>query len=138
MPMIALAVMGALAIDGPDLSTIDTAVAKCDTKIMTKTFTDEPPRRRAFVIAAFAEQQEIVKARRALAEKRMALTQQGQTVQVTADQREGIEREGQALAERQRELDDVRMLNGLREDALDLMRKQYITTCSGGRVRVSE
>lgn len=138
MPMITFALMGALAIEGPDLSTIDGAVAKCDSKIMTKTFADEPPRRRAFVIAAFAEQQEIVKARRALAERRTALTQPGQTVQVTSEQKDAVERESHALAERQRELDDVRMLNGLREDALDLMRKQYVATCTGGRVRVSD
>ena len=135
MSVVLILVAAALAADGPDLANIDVAVAKCDARTMTRTFSDEPQRRRAFTIAAFNEQQAIIVARQALATRRLAMLPPGATIQPTPDERSAVERETQALTERQKELDDSRMLSGLRDDALDMMRRQYLVSCASGRDR---
>lgn len=136
----------AISADGPDLGAIDQAVSKCDAQVMTRTFADEPKRRRAFAIAAFNEEQAIVEAREALAAERLAALQPptpsdppaaapasvpAQTP-APADPA-ALDLQTKALALRQQKLDDARMLNGLRENALDLMRQQYVLKCSTGR-----
>jgi hypothetical protein len=132
--MIAAALFfAAVSADGPDLAAIDKAVAKCDAKAMSATFSAEPQRRRAFAIAAYEEQEAIVAARRALAAKRL------QPVLVAAPavgglmpaDSEALDREGQLIVERQQELDDTRMLAAMRDQLLDMMRQQYLTRCSG-------
>ena len=137
MSLFFLLLSSAVSIDGPDLAAIDRAVAKCDAKVMTATFADEPQRRRAFAIAAFSEQQDIVSARRALIARRMppapAITPLPVSVPVTADDHAELDRQAQLLAQRQQELDDARMLSAMRDQVLDLMRQQYVSKCSSGR-----
>jgi hypothetical protein len=128
-----LLLASALGADGPDLAAIDKAVARCDAKAMSATFSAEPQRRRAFAIAAYEEQEAIVAARRALAAKRL------QPLLVAAPAAGGLmppdpaalDRDGQLLAERQHELDDTRMLAAMRDQLLDMMRQQYLTRCTG-------
>ena len=140
MSLFLLLAAAAVNAEGPDLTTIDRAVAKCDAKVMTATFADEPQRRRAFAIAAFAEQESIVAARRALAARRLAppaaqvplAAPVGGAVSAE-DERADMDRLGHILNERQQALDDARMLSGMRDQALDLMRQQYVSKSSGGR-----
>ncbi len=132
----ALLFAAAISTDGPDLGAIDRAVAKCDAKVMSTTFSAEPQRRRAFAIEAFNEQQDIVAARRALAAKRLTPSLVPSPVTgglMPADSRAEIDRESQLLAERQQALDDARMLGAMRDQALDLMRQQYVSRCSTGK-----
>jgi len=136
--MAALLFAAALNADGPDLAALDKAVARCDAKVMTSTFAEEPQRRRAFAIAAFNEQQEIVAARRELAARRMAAPSIPLAAPVGAstgptDQRAEFDRQGYLLVERQQALDDARMLGAMRDQTLDLMRQQYLSKCSGAR-----
>ncbi|MBO9671598.1 MAG: hypothetical protein J7485_13905 [Sphingobium sp.] len=133
--MAALLFAAALSVDGPDLAALDKAVARCDAKLMTATFSAEPQRRRAFAIDAYHEQEAIVVARRALAMKRLA------PVLVAAPAAGGLvpasnadlDHEAGLIAERQQELDDARMLSSQRDQLLDLMRQQYLAKCSGGK-----
>ena len=131
--MLALLLAAELSADGPDLAVIDKAVARCDARIMTSTFTAEPQRRRAFAIAAYHEQESIVAARRALATKRLApvLVATPAAGGLAPAGNADLEREAGLVAERQQELDDIRMLAGQRDQLLDMMRQQYLTKCSG-------
>lgn len=124
-----------IANGAPSLDEIDQAVAKCESKVMVRTYQEEPDRRRAFAIAAYREQEAIVTARQALAARRLAALQPtvGGTMSPPQDQAAAFSLESQQLTERQQELDDARMLNGLREQALDLMRQQYVSKCSAGK-----
>ncbi|MBO9575803.1 MAG: hypothetical protein J7494_08720 [Sphingobium sp.] len=132
-----LLLAAAVSADGPDLAAIDRAVAKCDAKVMTSTFADEPQRRRAFAIAAFNEQQEIVAARRELAARRMpspgAAPLPAAAPVGATDERAELDHQAHQLADRQQALDDTRMLSAMRDQVLDLMRQQYLSKCSGAR-----
>ena len=130
---LALLLAAALSAEGPDLAAIDKAVARCDAKLMTATFASEPQRRRAFAIAAYQEQESIVAARRALAGKRLApvLVATPAAGGLVPPSSSDLDREAQLIAERQQELDDTRMLSGLRDQLLDMMRQQYLSKCSG-------
>lgn len=132
---LALLLAAALSAEGPDLAAIDKAVARCDAKLMTATFAAEPQRRRAFGIAAFEEQQAIVAARRALAAKRLApmLVATPAAGGLMPASNADLDHESGLLAERQQELDDARMLSGLRDQLLDMMRQQYLTRCATGK-----
>jgi hypothetical protein len=140
LSMLALAVAG-----GPDLAAIDAAVAKCDSRLMARTFGDEPARRRAFAIAAFAEQKEIFDARAALAARRLATADAMEPMPgaivagvLLSQPDDRFDRAAEALAERQRRLDDVRMLETMRDQTLDMMRAQYLSRCSGGRTSAQD
>lgn len=149
--------LAALTIDGPALADVEQAVGKCDGGAMNKIFTAEPQRRRAAVIGFYTEQQAIVVARRALALRRFeAMSKPVVAVQapaaapVSASQSviapvaapapiaalaPSFDLDAQALSDRQQALDDARMLNGLRENALDMMRQQYLNSCNNGLAR---
>jgi hypothetical protein len=138
MMLLALIFAAAVAVDGPDLAAIDRAVLKCDAKAMTATFADEPQRRRTFAISVFNEQQAIVNDRRLLAARRMTQPSGIAAIPVAtpvgaSDEPGDIDRQAYLLGERQRELDDVRMLSTMRDQVLDLMRQQYLTKCAVGR-----
>lgn len=132
---LALLLAAALSADGPDLAAIDKAVARCDAKLMTATFAAEPQRRRTFAIAAYQEQEAIVAARRALAAKRLApvLVATPAAGGLMPASNIDLDHEAGLLAERQQQLDDTRMLSGLRDQLLDMMRQQYLSKCSVGK-----
>jgi len=133
---LALLLAAALSADGPDLAALDKAVARCDAKIMTSTFMAEPQRRRAFAIAAYEEQEAIVAARRALAAKRLSsplVMTAAVGGPVPSSDPAALDRESQLIVERQQELDDTRMLAALRDELLDLMRRQYLARCATGK-----
>ncbi|MBT2186420.1 hypothetical protein [Sphingobium nicotianae] len=134
---------------GPDLAEVERAVGKCDSGTMTKIFAGEPQRRRAAMIAIFNEQQAVVEARRALAQRRFeamnrppAPVQPSQSIPAqpgatpvpavaAAAPSPNFDMEAQQLADRQQALDDARMLGGMRDNALDMMRQQYLIGCNG-------
>ncbi len=132
-----LAQAASVLADGPDLHEVARAVDKCDRDVMAKVFSVEPQRRRAATIAMFNEQQALVTERQALAQRRLDVQgRQGKGQAVPASQWSGddparIEFDAQALANRQQALDDARMLNNLRDSALDMMRQQYLVSCNG-------
>jgi hypothetical protein len=127
-----IAQLSAAALAGPDLVEVERAVAKCDGGAMTKIFGAEPQRRRAALIAVFNEQQAIVSARQALAQRRFeAAGKPASPPDVAPIPAPNFDLEAQALADRQQRLDDSRMLGGLRDNALDMMRQHYLTGCNG-------
>jgi hypothetical protein len=89
------------------------------------------------LIAIFNEQQAIVAARQALARRRYeaagkpASPPDGAVVADAAMPSPNFDLEAQALADRQQMLDDGRMLGGLRDNALDMMRQHYLIGCNG-------
>lgn len=132
LALLFMAQLAAAATDGPELADVERAVARCDSGAMTKIFASEPQRRRAAVIAVFAEQQAIVAARRALAQRRYeALGRPPVGPEAAPAPAQNFDLEAQALADRQEALNDARMLGSMRDGALDMMRQQYLTACNG-------
>ena len=148
LALLLLAQASTVALEGPDLAEVERAVGKCDSGAMTKVFGGEPQRRRAAIIAIFTEQQAIVAARRALAQRRydamskpapaepnMAPTATPVAAPVPAPD---FALEAQLLADRQQALDDARMLGGMRDNALDMMRQHYLVSCNAGLAHVGK
>jgi len=137
LTLLLLAQIVVAAADGPDLSEVERAVGKCDSGAMTKIFGKEPERRRAAMIAVFAEQQAIVAARRSLALRRFETMSKPAAPAPPEAALDGavslvanFDLEKQSLADRQQALDDARMLGDMRDKALDMMRQHYLTTCN--------
>jgi len=142
--LLALVELAALA-DGPSLDTLDQAVTQCDRDVLTRVFAAEPARRRHAAIEAFHEQQAIVAARRDLAARRLAalsgapmpLPPGSGAAQPGGAPSTNFEVEAQQIADRQQALDDARMLDQMRDKALDMMRQQYLVSCSAGLAQMA-
>ncbi len=128
-----------LAAASADLDALDQAVAQCNRAAVNPMFAGEAARRSRFLLDAYHEQEGIVTDRLALADQRRQLreatdlkpTEQKQTAkQLDAQQAD--------LDDRQKALNDKRMLEGIREDAMDSMRHYFLLNCpaGGGQDRV--
>ena len=127
MPLLFLAAASA------DLDTLDQAVARCDRAAVNPMFAGEAARRSQFLLDAYKEQEGIVT-------ERLALTEQRRTLRETpemkpADQKQAekqLDLQQAALDDRQKALNDKRMLEGIREDAMDSMRHYFLLNCPAG------
>ena len=127
MPLLFLAAASA------DLDTLDQAVARCDRAAVNPMFAGEAARRSQFLLDAYKEQEGIVT-------ERLALTEQRRTLRETpemkpADQKQAekqLDLQQAALDDRQKALNDKRMLEGIREDAMDSMRHYFLLNCPTG------
>jgi hypothetical protein len=125
MPLLLLAAASA------DLDALDQAVARCDRNAANPVFSSEAARRSQFLLDAYREQEAIVADRLALAGQRRALREAGP---VKAAEQKPFDLQEQAIEDRQRALNDKRMLEGIREDAMDTMRRYFLNNCpAGGR-----
>ena len=131
MPLIVLA-----AAVSVDLDALDQAVAQCDRNTSNPVFSAEAARRSRFLLDAFREQEAIVNERLALSGQRRALRESpGPTAAKSADQKQFVKQldlQQDALDDRQKALNDQRMLEGIRQDAIDSMRRYFLNNCPAG------
>jgi len=116
-----------------DLDALDQAVTHCERAAVNPMFAGEAARRSAFLLDAYHQQEIIVADRLALADQRRTLREDA-AVKV-ADRKEAgkqLDLRESAIEDRQRALNDRRMLEGIREDAMDSMRHYFLLNCPAG------
>ena len=123
MPLLVLAAASA------DLDTLDQAVARCDRASVNPSFAAEAARRTQFLLDAYREQEAIVAARADLRERRRVLRE---SPRPSAADDKALSLEEAALEDRQKALNDTRMLEAIRQDAMDTMRHYFLTNCPAG------
>jgi hypothetical protein len=130
MPLLFLAAASA------DLDALDQAVARCDRGAANPVFSAEAARRSQFLLDAYREQEAIVNDRLTLNDQRRALRE---TPPAKLTEQKQLERQldlqQAALDDRQKALNDKRMLEGIREDAMDSMRRYFLNNCPAGSER---
>jgi hypothetical protein len=125
-----------LAAASADLDALDQAVAQCNRAAVNPMFAGEAARRSQFLLDAYHEQEGIVNDRAALADQRRALREpDGSTKTTAAEQKQlakQLDLQQADLDDRQKALNDKRMLEGIREDAMDSMRHYFLLNCPAG------
>jgi hypothetical protein len=127
MPLLFLAAASA------DLDALDQAVARCDRASVNPMFAGEAARRSGFLLDAYHEQEVIVNDPLALSDQRRTL-REASDVKATErkDSDKQLDLRQTALDDRQKALNDKRMLEGIREDAMDSMRHYFLLNCPAG------
>ena len=115
-----------------DLAALDQAVARCDRAVANPAFASEAGRRSQFLLQTYRDQEAIVAARLGTAERRRLLREASGK---TAAEEQAIVLEEAAIEDRQRALNDRRMLEGIRQDAIDAMRRHFLAQCPVGTNR---
>ena len=127
MPLLFLAAASA------DLDALDQAVARCDRTAVNPMFAGEAARRSQFLLDAYRQQEAIVADRLALADQRRTLRETPPAK--LADQKlqeKQLDLQDASIEDRQKALNDQRMLEGIRQDAMDNMRRYFLTNCPAG------
>jgi len=124
MPLLMLAAVSA------DLDALDQAVAHCDRGTANPAFSAEAGRRSSFLLDTFREQESIVAARLDVSQRRATLREAGALKPV--DEKK-LSLEEAAIEDRQKALNDQRMLEAIRQDAMDSMRRYFLMNCPAGR-----
>ena len=114
-----------------ELDALDQAVARCDRGAANPVFSAEAGRRSQFLLDAYREQEAIVSARLDIAERRRELREAGGKKNAADEQKLGLE--DSALEDRQKALNDQRMLEAIRRDAMDSMRHYFLFNCPAGK-----
>ena len=122
-----------LAAASVDLDTLNQAVAHCDRAAVNPMFAGEAGRRSQFLLDAYHEQEAIVADRLALADQRRSL-REAANGKGSDDKQLGkqLDLQEAAIDDRQKALNDKRMLEGIREDAMDSMRHYFLLNCPAG------
>jgi hypothetical protein len=120
-----------LAAASADLDALDNAVARCDRGFANPAFSSEAGRRSQFLLDAYREQESIVMARLDISQRRRDLREAGAKKNAAEEAKLGLE--DAALEDRQRALNDQRMLEGIRQDAMDSMRRYFLLNCPAGK-----
>jgi hypothetical protein len=123
MPLLVLAAASA------DLDALDQAVARCDRTAANPAFSGEAARRSQFLLDAYKEQEAIVADRLALADQRRTLREAGP---IKVSEARQLDLQDAAIEDRQKALNDKRMLEGIRQDAMDTMRHYFLNNCPAG------
>ena len=127
MPLLFLAAASA------DLDALDQAVARCDRAAVNPMFAGEAARRSQFLLDAYKEQEAIVADRLTLADQRRALREAADMKSPDVKQTEKqLDLQQASLDDRQKALNDKRLLEGIREDAMDSMRRYFLMNCPAG------
>ena len=113
-----------------DLDALDQAVAHCDRTAANPAFAGESARRSQSLLDAYREQEGIVADRLALSDRRRSLREAGP---IKASDEKQLQLQEAALDDRQKALNDKRMLEGIRQDAMDTMRRYFLSNCPAGR-----
>jgi hypothetical protein len=128
MPLLLLAAASA------DLNALDQAVTRCDRGSASPVFAAEAARRSEFLLNAYRDQEAIVNDRAALTDQRRALrvTPPPKVAeQRLAEKQFGLQ--SAAIEDRQKALNDRRMLEAIRIDATDSMRRYFLSNCPAGK-----
>jgi hypothetical protein len=130
MPLLLLAAASA------DLDALDQAVARCDRNAANPVFSSEAARRSQFMLDTYREQEAIVNDRLTMNDQRRAL-REAPPAKLTEQklQEKQLDLQQAALDDRQKALNDKRMLEGIREDAMDSMRRYFLNNCPAGSER---
>jgi hypothetical protein len=120
-----------LAAASADLDALDHAVARCDRGFANPAFSAEAGRRSQFLLDAYKEQELIVAARLDIAQRRRDLREAAGKKSTTEEQKLNLE--SAAIDDRQHALNDQRMLEGIRQDAMDTMRRYFLLNCPAGK-----
>ena len=120
-----------------EMRTLDAAIESCNRDAAFPVFSDELRRRSLTVTATFEEQERINAQRAALATRRQELDHASDSKLADKDsvlqsQRE-LGRATDLLENRQRALDDLRRLEGMRRDAIDLKRQYFLARCPSSK-----
>lgn len=125
--MIVAALLASTAVE---LDTLGAAVAACDRAVVNPAFSAEPARRSDFMRTTFREQEAIVSARHQLATRRHALRLRPNA---PASELAALALEDAAVEDRQRALNDQRLLEGLRQETMDTLRRHFLQNCPSGK-----
>lgn len=116
-----------------DLDALDQAVSHCDRKVSNPVFSGEAARRAQFLLDAYREQEAIVNDRLALTEQRRQLRENSSQKPADTKQLEKqLDLQQADLDDRQKALNDKRLLEGIRQDAMDSMRRYFLNNCPAG------
>ena len=122
-----------LAAASADLDALDQAVAHCDRASVNPMFAGEAARRSEFLLDAYHEQEVIVADRLALSDQRRTLRENADMKAVERKQSDKqLDLQQAAIEDRQKALNDKRMLEGIRDDAMDSMRHYFLLNCPAG------
>ena len=123
-----------LAAASTDLDALDQAVARCDRAAVNPMFAGEAARRSQFLLDAYHEQEAIVADRLALADQRRSL-REAANGKGSDDKQLGkqLDLQEAAIDDRQKALNDKRMLESIRQDAMDNMRRYFLNNCPAGK-----
>ena len=113
-----------------ELDALNHAVARCDRGTANPAFSSEAAQRSAFLLDTYREQEAIVAARLDLSQRRATIREAG--TNKAADEKK-FSLEEAAIEDRQRALNDRRMLEGIRRDAMDSMRRYFLMNCPAGK-----
>jgi glycine/D-amino acid oxidase-like deaminating enzyme len=122
-----------LAAASTDLDALDQAVARCDRQAANPVFAGESARRSQFLLDAYEEQAGIVADRLALADQQRALREATdmKPAEIKQTQKQ-LDLQAAAIDDRQKALNDKRLLEGIRDDAMESMRRYFLFNCPAG------
>lgn len=123
MPLLFLAAASA------DLDALNIAVERCDRAAVNPMFAGEAARRSEFLLQAYKEQEGIVADRLTLADQRRALRE---SAPAKASDEKQLDLQQSDLDDRQKALDDKRLLETIREEAMDSLRHYFLLNCPAG------
>ena len=113
-----------------ELDALNQAVARCDRGMANPAFSSEAGQRSTFLLDTYREQEAIAAARLDLTQRRATLREAGA---IKAADEKKFSLEEAAIEDRQRALNDRRMLEGIRQDAMDSMRRYFLLNCPAGK-----
>lgn len=119
----------ALALTAADFDALDRSVATCAREAVNPVFAAEAEQRSRFMTETYREQEAIVAERLDIANRKRALREGAKN----DDSATKLDLQWQALEDRQRALNDRRLLQGLRAEAMDAKRQYYLAHCSRGK-----
>lgn len=123
----------ALSLTANDLDTLDAAVERCARAEVSPVFANQAERASQFMTEAYREQEAIVADRLDIANRKRALREAGVTLVKGGDSVAALDLRAAANDDRQRALNDKRLLENLRSDAMDAKRRYYLAHCANGK-----
>ena len=115
-----------------ELDALDRAVATCARNTVNPAFAADAGRRSAVMTETVREQEAIVVARLDIANRRRALRETRPSGRIASDDDQQLAMAALALEDRQRALNDRRMLETMRAEAMDVKRRFYLAHCAKG------
>lgn len=112
---------------------LDSAMERCDRGAVNPAFASEAGRRSQLLTDTYEQQAAIVADRLDVANRRRALREAGVASVKGGDSESALALAAQAIEDRQRALNDRRMLEALRSDAMDAKRRYYLAHCADGK-----
>lgn len=119
-----------LSLASADLQTLAQAVDRCDRDVANPAFAGENARRSRFLLDAFLEQEAIIVARSDTLSRRRLLREASSKDAAAERQLQLTEA---VLEDRQRALNDRRLLENIRRETMDSMRTNFVAQCVSGR-----